>query len=93
MQEVLNGNLRLAIEQLRNIINSPIKPYEAHSEMSTAASEVDRSSGGSAADGKHAGSGRRPSDSDSPCDTDLPGLITRVLQKRKSFSTRSPSAL
>jgi len=59
-------DIRSAVGELRQILNTPLRSYE-----STANDETERSV-----------SGRRSSESESLSDADLPGLVTRVLGKR-----------
>ena len=79
-----SGNVRAAIDQLRQVIQTPIKPYDpaddehsAPSRSSTAASDSTSTSSGPAV-------ARQSSESDCISDNDLPGLITRVLGKCES---------
>jgi len=62
-------DIRSAIGELRQILSTPIRVYD------TAVDEVSSSDGEA--------TGRRSSESDCLDDTDLPGLITRVLGKRE----------
>jgi hypothetical protein len=88
-QDVMSsGNVRSAIDQLRQVVNTPIKACDALGELtvSNTASSLDADSSGitdnsAVANSAPAEGGRRSSESESLSDYDLPGLITRVLGK------------
>ena len=66
-----SNDVRSAITELRQILNTPIRGYESTADEPSSDSDP---------------SGRSSSDSDCLNDADLPGLITRVLGKRELMS-------
>ena len=67
-----SNDIRSAIGELRQILSTPIRAYD--SSLDDLSSDSDMT-------------GRRSSESDCLDDSDLPGLITRVLGKRELNST------
>ena len=83
-----SGNVRTAVDQLYNVVNTPIKAWDASNESvgSTTVTGSDASKPVSAVCTSETSSSpveseRRSSESESLSDHDLPGLITRVLGK------------
>jgi len=63
-----SNDIRSAIGELRQILSTPMRAYDSSFDDVSSDTDV---------------TGRRSSESDCLDDTDLPGLITRVLGKRE----------
>ena len=89
-----SGNVRIAVDQLYNVVNTPIKAWGASNEsfgsITVTGSDASRFVSTDCALETRSSpveSERRSSESESLSDHDLPGLITRVLGKCTSLST------